>query len=127
MKCRPKFWNLDSILKEKVSLRVTKSSKFSLSIFRIRLGHTRHLSNLSPAGSTNMVSKSVLDWIIISVIFIIFVFFQEFYKYWPDVDNHFVHKDTTVLTTSEVANGNIITRKIRVTTNKVKHKTWSIS
>lgn len=44
---------------------------------------------------------------------------KEYLKYWPDVDNHSVYRDTTVLTVSEVANGNIITRKIKVTTNKV--------
>lgn len=42
---------------------------------------------------------------------------QEYFKYWPDVDGHNAYQDIAVMLNSEIANGNIMTRKIKVTTN----------
>jgi len=48
---------------------------------------------------------------------------QEYFKYWPEVESHCVYGDMTVYMNSEVAHANIITRKIKVTTNKSRCET----
>lgn len=45
--------------------------------------------------------------------------FQEYFKYWPDTNC--AYSDMDVALNSEVANGNIITRKIKVTSSKVRN------
>lgn len=42
---------------------------------------------------------------------------QEYFKYWPDLDGHNSYQNIAVMLNSEVANGNIMTRKVKVTTN----------
>ncbi|XP_047145967.1 receptor-type tyrosine-protein phosphatase C isoform X1 [Hydra vulgaris] len=45
---------------------------------------------------------------------------EGYYRYWPDVDGECSYRDLNVFLCSEVANGNIITRKIKIVSRKLR-------
>ena len=45
----------------------------------------------------------------------------QYFKYWPDVEGHNSYENIAVMLNTEVANGNIMTRKLKVTTNNANN------